>query len=216
MPYAGPESRDPISPAAGVAARADLATGALTGALSDLASGQSGAAERVMPVVYAHLHTLAEAYLRQESPGHTLQPTALVNEAYLKLMAGAASAPRLESRAHFFAIAARAMRQILVDHARGRHRLKRGGGNEGKRIPLTDLESPVVAGLDLGDLDEALTRLAATDPVGARVTEMRFFGGMEMQDIATVLGTTDRTARRHWVFAKAWLCRELTDAGEGG
>jgi RNA polymerase sigma factor (TIGR02999 family) len=128
----------------------------------------------------------------------------------MKLIAGAPSAPRVESRAHFFAIAARAMRQILVDHARGRNRLKRGGGNEGRRVPLTDLESPADAELDLGELDEALTRLAATDPVGAQVTEMRFFGGMEMQDIATVLGTTDRTARRHWVFAKAWLCRELT------
>lgn len=185
--------------------------GALTLALADLSAGAPGAAERVMPAVYARLHELAESQLRHQSPGHTLQPTALVNEAYLKLLEGGGvnGGVKWESRAHFFAVAATAMRHILIDHARGKNREKRGGSR--RRVPLTGLDTPApIKELDIGELDDAMNRLAGVDPVGARVTEMRFFGGMEMEDIALVLGMSDRTARRHWVFAKAWLCRELS------
>jgi RNA polymerase sigma factor (TIGR02999 family) len=169
-----------------------------------------------MPAVYARLHALAESYLRNQPAGHTLQPTALVNEAYLKLVDGAEQTPRggpkWESRAHFFAVAAKAMHQILVDHARSKHRQKRAGSR--RRVPLEDLEGRAPLELDLVELDEALARLSAVDALGARVTEMRFFGGMGVEDIAAVLGTTDRTVRRHWVFAKAWLCRELAGGEE--
>lgn len=182
----------------------------LTLALAELSAGTPGAADRVMPIVYARLHELAESQLRRQSPGHTLQPTALVNEAYIKLLGHEHDpGPRWQSRAHFFAVAATAMRHILVDHARARNRAKRTPADP-RRTPLENLESPVPAdALDLADLDEALTRLGESDPLGARVTEMRFFAGMEMNDIATVLGVSERTVRRYWVFAKAWLCREL-------
>jgi RNA polymerase sigma-70 factor (ECF subfamily) len=182
------------------------ADGGLTEALADLAEGRCGAAERVMPLVYARLHALAESSLRDQPAGHTLQSTALVNEVYLKLLGG--NGTPWESRAHFFAVAAKAMRQVLVDHARTKNRQKRGGGR--RRIPLSAVQAEAPLDLDLAELDEAIQRLAVVNSVGARVTEMRFFGGMPVEDIAAVLGMTDRTVRRHWVLAKAWLCRELT------
>lgn len=167
-----------------------------------------------MPLVYARLHALAETHLANERLGHTLQPTALVNEAYLKLVDQRVA--RWDNRAQFFAIAARAMRRILLDHARARGRQKRGGGL--RRVPLDSIDTPSPAGpmdLDLVALDEAIGRLAAHDAPAARVVEMRFFAGMEVEAIAAVLGVSDRTVRRHWVYAKAWLARELAQ-GESG
>ena len=180
----------------------------LTAALCDLAAGSPGADARVMPLIYARLRALAERHLTQERPGHTLQPTALVNEAYMKLVDQRIA--RWESRAQFFAFAAHAMRRILLDHAKARGRVKRGGGL--RRVGLEDADTPTPSGapgLDLSALDEALERLAAHDAAAARVVEMRFFAGMEVEAIASVLGVTDRTVRRHWVYAKAWLGREL-------
>jgi RNA polymerase sigma-70 factor (ECF subfamily) len=194
-----------------------LAAGDVTAALDAMASGEPGAAARAMPIVYARLHALAEQQMQREGSGHTLQPTALVNEAYLKLVDQRSA--RWESRDHFLAVAAEAMRRVLIDHARRRAALKRGGDAE--HVPLTETAAAAyVAGLDLIGLDEALRRLTEVDAVGARIVEMRYFGGMEVEAIARVLGIADRTVRRHWVFAKAWLSRELSpeagDAAGGG
>jgi RNA polymerase sigma factor (TIGR02999 family) len=181
----------------------------LTGALCDLAAGRAGADARVMPLIYARLRELADWQLAGERAGHTLQPTALVNEAYLKLV-GQRSVP-WENRGQFFVVAAQAMRRILLDHARARGRQKRGGGQRRIELDLVDRAAPVgPPELDIIALDEALERLAADDSVAARVVELRFFAGMEVGAIAEVLGVTDRTVRRHWVYARAWLLRELS------
>jgi RNA polymerase sigma-70 factor, ECF subfamily len=178
----------------------------LTATLQAISEGQGGALKAVLPIIYERLRALAQDQLGREAPGHTLQPTALVHEAYLRLVDQRQT--RWQSTAHFFAIAAQAMRRILIDHARARGAGKRGGGRA--RIPLADAEpSAPTTEVDIQALDEALTRLAAEDPLGAQVVEMRFFAGMEMQMIAEVLGVTDRTVRRHWVYAKAILTREL-------
>jgi RNA polymerase sigma factor (TIGR02999 family) len=187
----------------------------LTAALCDLAAGQAGADARVMPLIYARLRALAEHHLVGERAGHTLQATALVNEAYLKLVDQRVA--RWDSRAQFFAFAAHAMRRILLDHARARGRQKRGGGL--RRVSFDGIDAPARSGppeLDLIALDEALERFATHDAIAARVVEMRFFAGMEVDAIALVLGVTDRTVRRHWVYAKAWLGRDLARAEPGG
>lgn len=167
-------------------------------------------------MIYARLRALADRHLAAERPGHTLEPTALVHEAYLKLVDQRVA--RWESRAQFFAFAAHAMRRILLDHAKARGRVKRGGG--ARRVPLEGVDTPTPTGvpdLDLIALDEALGRLAHHDAVAARVVEMRFFAGMEVEAIASVLGVTDRTVRRHWVYAKAWLGRAMNlGQGPGG
>lgn len=161
--------------------------------------------DALMPEVYAELRRVAAAYLRRERPGQTLQPTALVNEAYLRL---AGQHPRFQNRAHFCAIAANAMRQILVERARAKHAQKRGGG--APRITLNEAlaanpEPPV----DIAALDEALTRLAALDPEQARIVELRFFGGLSVEETAEALGVSPATIKRHWAVARAWLAREL-------
>jgi RNA polymerase sigma factor (TIGR02999 family) len=155
--------------------------------------------------VYAELRRVAAAYLRRERPGQTLQPTALVNEAYVRL---AGQHPRFQNRAHFCAIAANAMRQILVERARARNAQKRGGG--AVRVTLEDQMaiSPESA-LDLATLDEALTRLATLDPRQARIVELRFFGGLSVEETADALGISPATVKRHWAVARAWLAREL-------
>lgn len=182
----------------------------LTRLLATLKTGEPGAANRIFPAVYAELRALAEACLREERAGHTLQATALVHEAYLKLIDQHNAT--WGNRAQFFAVAAQAMRRILVDHARGKKRQKRGGN--GRQILLTDI-SPIIPDrdLDLIALDEALSRLAEIAPTDARVVEMRFFAGLTEGEIAHVLEVTDRTVRRHWNYAKAWLFREI---GKGG
>lgn len=159
-----------------------------------------------MPLVYGELRTLARRYMRQERPNHTLQATALVNEVYLKL-AGANSID-WKDRTHFVATVATMMRHILVDHARGRERDKRGG-----QISITSLDNhdpgTPTANIDVLALDEALTRLAALDAQQARIVELRFFGGLSVEETAEALDISPRTVKRDWALAKAWLHHEL-------
>jgi RNA polymerase sigma factor (TIGR02999 family) len=155
--------------------------------------------------VYGELRRVAAAYLRRERPGQTLQPTALVNEAYVRL---AGQHPRFQNRAHFCAIAANAMRQILVESARARHARKRGGG--APRVTLDEgLAAAPESTVDLAALDEALERLAALDAQQARIVELRFFGGLSVEETADALGISPATVKRHWAVARAWLAREL-------
>ncbi len=153
--------------------------------------------------MYEELRKLAAARLAREAPGNTLNATALVHEAYLRLV-GPADAARWESRGHFFAAAAEAMRRILVDAARRKQTEKHGGHR--RRVDLTDVPaSPAVADERLLALDAALTRLAAEDPVAARVVELRHFAGLSIEDAAATLGLSHATAYRHWTYARAWL-----------
>ena len=168
----------------------------------------------MFPLLYTELRALAQSAMANERTAHTLNATAVVHEAYLKL-SNMAEAP-WRSRAQFFALAAQAMRRVLVDHARTRGRAKRGGG--ARREFPDELAAPGEdCRIDAVALDEALTRLAVEEPVAARVVEMRFFAGLEERVIGEALGVTERTVRRHWTFAKAWLYRELRrPEGAGG
>jgi RNA polymerase sigma-70 factor, ECF subfamily len=171
------------------------------------ASGSQPALDELTPLVYAELRRLAGSYLRREEPGHTLEPTALVHEAYLRLVDS--SVPDWQSRTHFYGVAAHLMRQILVDHARQRNAVKRGG----QQIHLTFAEDLAVSPeqeTDLVALDDALERLAVCGPRKAQVVELRFFGGLSLDEIAEVLKVSAVTVRRDWQFAKAWLLRELS------
>jgi len=162
--------------------------------------------DTLLPIVYQELRRLAAGYLRREKPGQTLQPTALVHEAYLRLMKDRPG--RWQNRAHFCAIAAHSMRQILIERARARSAAKRGGARQ--RITL---DEGLVAGgdrsIDLIALDEALQRLAEIDPEQARLVELRFFGGLTIEETAEALDMSPATVKRHWTVAKAWLTREL-------
>lgn len=185
----------------------DPARERVTGLLVRLAGGDGTAEHQLLPVVYDELRRVAAAYLARERVDHTLQPTALVHEAYLKLVDQ--TALRYEGRAQFFALAARAMRQILVDHARTKGRLKRGGG--GARLPLDD-NQPTPTELSITDLlaiDEALEKLAQLDERKAQLVEMRFFAGLSSDEAAEALGIARSTAAEDWRFTKAWLRREL-------
>jgi RNA polymerase sigma-70 factor (ECF subfamily) len=164
------------------------------------------------PEVYARLRAIAADYLARERRGHTLQPTALVNEAFLRL--GGATETRFGDRQHFVAAVARAMRNILVDHARARNAEKRGGGSPG--APLTVAPNDASAGdaVDLIELDEALARLERLDERQARVVELRFFGGLSVPETAALLGVSDRTVELDWSVARAWLRRALRGDGE--
>jgi RNA polymerase sigma factor (TIGR02999 family) len=177
--------------------------GEVTRLLEAAEAGDSGALDRLVPLVYEDLRRVAHRQLDREGGGHTLQTTALIHEAYLKLAgAGTVSAT---SRAHFLAIAARAMRQVLVDYARRRKAAKRGGGVIS--VTLGDEPQPAdTSAEDLLALDEALEQL---DPRQRQVIECRFFGGMEEKDIAAALGVSERTVRRDWVKARAWLYQSL-------
>jgi RNA polymerase sigma factor (TIGR02999 family) len=170
--------------------------------------GDPQAAEQLLPLVYNELRRLASRRLEREAPGQTLQATALVHEAYLRLVGGDPDR-RWNGRGHFFAAAADAMRRILVDRARDRRRLKRGGGFE--RVDL-DLDSVPVGITDdaLIDLDEALTDLGREDPLCARLVALRFFAGMTQAEAAETLGLARRTADRHWAYARAWLYDRLS------
>lgn len=172
--------------------------------------GDPAAAEHLMPLVYEHLRGLAREYMRRERGGHTLGSTALVHEAYLRLVD--VRAVSWQGRAHFFSLAARAMRRILVDHARHRQTLRRGGPQQ--RVPLEEAEAaraaePETNEVDLVALDAALGRFAQAHARPSQVVELRFFGGMEIRDIAEVLQVNARTVDRDWQFARAWLHREL-------
>jgi RNA polymerase sigma factor (TIGR02999 family) len=180
----------------------------ITQILQHLERGEPVAAERLLPLVYDELKKLAAARLARENPGQTLQPTALVHEAYVRLV-DVKQAQGWESRGHFFAAAALAMRRILVDAARRKRRGKHGGDR--KRIALDNvaLEAPELQN-DLVKLDAALTRLALVDPQAARLVELRHFAGLSMADAAQALGISPRTADRLWAYARAWLHREIT------
>ncbi|HEX2220468.1 MAG TPA: ECF-type sigma factor [Gemmatimonadales bacterium] len=181
----------------------DGTRGDVTRLLEAAVAGDSQALDRLVPLVYEDLRRVAHRQLDREGGGHTLQTTALIHEAYLKLAAGGAMSAT--SRAHFLAIAARAMRQVLVDYARRRKATKRGGGVIS--VTLGDQASPAdTSADDLLALDDALQQL---DPRQRQVIECRFFGGMEEKDIAEVLGVSERTVRRDWVKARAWLFKAL-------
>jgi RNA polymerase sigma factor (TIGR02999 family) len=160
--------------------------------------------------VYDELRRVAAGALRAERAGHTLQPTALVHEAYVRL--AASDALQWQDRAHFVAIAATAMRRILVDHARGHNAAKRGGGDQ--RLPIEQVDVPAPeADVDVVALDESLVRLAALDPRQARIVELRYFGGLSVEETATIVGTSPRTVKRDWQMARAWLQREMARQG---
>jgi RNA polymerase sigma factor (TIGR02999 family) len=184
---------------------------AVTQLLDAAAAGDPQAAADLLPLVYDELRKLAAARMAAEAPDHTLQPTALVHEAYLRLV-GSDPAPQWNGRGHFFAAAAEAMRRILIERARRKKAAKAGGSWE--RQELIDTELAVdSAGDDLFAVDEALTRLAAADPRAAKLVGLRFFLGMTLDEAADHLGLTPRTAYRDWAFARAWLRREL-DRGQ--
>jgi RNA polymerase sigma factor (TIGR02999 family) len=179
---------------------------AVTGLLAEWRAGDPAALESLIPLVYGELHRIAHGYLRSERKGHTLQSTALVNEAYLRLVAQGPG--QIENRAHFLGVAAHLMRQILVDYARAQRTAKRDGG---RRVELDEALHPLqVADVDVLALDEALTGLAQLDPEQSRIVEMRFFGGLSSEETAAVLGVSPATVKREWATARAWLSRELT------
>lgn len=173
--------------------------------------GEAAAFDRLVPLVHDELRRLARQYMRRERPDHTLQATALVNEVYLRMIA--VSRVQWQNRAHFFAIAARVMRQILVDFARRRRASQRGGA--GHQVALDEALVPSPGRHpDLVALDEALKRLELVHPRKSQVVELRYFGGMKLEEAATVIGVSRDTVKRDWRFAKLWLLREL-DAGTG-
>ena len=179
----------------------------ITGLLQAWSEGEQSALERLIPLVYQELHRLARRYMGRERSGHTLQTSALLNEAYLRLVDS--PKPSWRNRAHFFAVSGQVMRHILVDWARSRQALKRGG----EARPLDLEEAPVVAdapGTDFVALDDALKALAALDPRKSEVVELRFFGGLSVEETAAVLKVSPETVVRDWKFAKSWLRRELS------
>ncbi len=186
--------------------------GDVTRILSDLAQGDAHAAGQLLPLVYEELRKLAAARMTEEAPGNTLNATALVHEAYLRLV-GPADEARWDNRGHFFAAAAEAMRRILVDRARRKAAVRHGGGRV--RLELApDLAAAREPREDLLALDEALDRLAAEDPLKAELVKLRYFAGLSLSDAAAALGLSERTAGRHWAYARAWLRRAVEGGGE--
>ena len=184
-----------------------LAPHDVTQLLKDWSGGDQAAADKLMPLVYEELRRLAHNYMRHEKPGHTLQTSALVNEAYVRLVDQ--SRIQWESRAHFFGIAARLMRQILVDQARRRNFAKRGGG--AVRVSLNDATAIAQEqSASVMALDEALRTLEQTDPRKSRIVELRFFGGMSIEETAAALKISPGTVMREWTFARAWLRNEMS------
>jgi RNA polymerase sigma factor (TIGR02999 family) len=181
----------------------------VTRIFSAIEHGDPGAASQLMPLIYDELRKLAAQKLAHEQPGQTLEPTALVHEAYLRLVGNAPSKP-WANRAHFFAAAAEAMRRILVDRARDRHRQKRGGSRRRVRLNLDALLHDPPDD-DLLALDEALQSLAREVPSGAELVRLRTFAGLTLAEAAGVMGISRRTADRYWSYARAWLCDALGD-----
>jgi RNA polymerase sigma-70 factor, ECF subfamily len=183
----------------------DLASAEVTLLLTELTKGNQEARSKIIPLVYEELRRMAGRYMRRERADHTLQSTALVHEAYLKLVEQSVD---WQSRAHFFAIAAQVMRRILVDHARGHLRAKRGGGQ-----PVIALDEALVfspeRSFELVEVDAALQRLAESDLRQAKIVELRFFGGLTVEETAEILGISPKTVKRDWSVAKAWLHGEL-------
>ena len=171
--------------------------------------GEHAAAEKLLPLVYDELRRLAAARIAEEKPGQTLQATALVHEAYLRLV-GDAGGPEWNSRGHFFGAAAEAMRRILVENARKKKANKRGGDR--KRVTLEEGDAITNESADLLALDDALQRLEQHDSLAAQVVKLRYFAGLSMSETAGALGTSQRTAERNWTYAKTWLHARLKDA----
>ncbi len=192
---------------------------AITDLLRLASGGNRSAFDRLLPLVYDELNRLAHVKLLFERRGHTLNTTALVHEAYLKLV----DQTRVEwqSRHHFFAVASEAMRRILVDHAKAKTALKRGGKaphaslDEAGHVPADEPDPGFDQAGDLIALDDALQRLQGFNPQGARIVQYRFFGGLSTEEVADVMGVSERTVRRAWTVAKAWLRRELGDSMDG-
>lgn len=180
----------------------------ITKMLREWGNGNSQALEFLMPLVYAELRKQAERFLRRERPDHTLQTTALINEAYLKLIDQKAT--NIRSRNHFYAIAATIMRRILVDHARKKNRDKRGGQAETLQFDDEIIFRQSDPSIDLVALDQALIRLAENDPQQARIVELRYFGGYTLEETAEILDISRTTVAADWAMSKAWLYRELT------
>jgi RNA polymerase sigma factor (TIGR02999 family) len=185
----------------------------LTELLQSWSKGDEGAIEKLMPLVYGELHRLAQRYMADERPGHTLQTTALVHEAYLRLVDTAHA--NWDGRAHFFAVCARVMRRILVDWARSRQAEKRGSG-----VPSLELNEALAvsgrSGTDLVAIDDALTALAAVDQRKGQIVELRFFGGLSVKETADVLKVSQETVQRDWKLAKSWLRHELSQERASG
>jgi RNA polymerase sigma factor (TIGR02999 family) len=190
----------------------------VTGILQAIEEGDPHATEQLLPLVYDELRNLAAAKLAQEKPGQTLQPTALVHEAYLRLVPGGGepmrSGQHWDSRGHFFAAAAEAMRRILIDNARRKRRQKRGGAL--RRVELDPAQlSHVSSAEDLLDLNDALDCLAAEDPQAAQFVKLRYFAGLTIEEAAEMVGLSRSAACEHWAYARAWLHRRLRAEGGG-
>jgi len=180
----------------------------VTQLLGEWSNGDDRALEKLVPLVHPELHRLAHHYMSRERPGHTLQTTAILNEAYVRLVDN--TPPVWQGRTHFIAAAAQLMRRIMVDHARGRQSLKRGGG----AVKVTLDEAALVTearSQELLDLDEALERLAVQDARKSQIVELRYFGGLTVEETAEFLKLSQRTVEREWTMAKAWLYRELSE-----
>lgn len=182
----------------------------VTGLLLAWSEGDQAALDKLMPLVYAELHRLAKRYMGREHAGHTLQTSALVNEAYLRLVD--AHGVRWQNRAHFFAVSAQIMRRILVDFARARKNLKRGGGARQVTLDEGLVVSPE-SGADLLALDEALEKLEVLNPRQSKVVVLRYFGGLNEEEVAEALNVSPRSVRHDWSLARAWLYRELFRGG---
>ena len=180
----------------------------VTRMLIDWRNGDQAALENLMPLVYTELHRLAASHLRRQRPGHTLQPTALVHEAYLRLVDE--KNIDWQSRAHFYGMAAQMMRSILVDYARSRGAIKRGGGERKLSLSVVD-RLAAEPELDLVALDDALKTLAEIDQRQSRIVELRFFGGLDIEETAEALQLSPATIKREWRMAKAWLYQELAN-----
>ena len=179
--------------------------GDVTQILRAMAGGDASAAEQLLPLIYAELHRLAASYMRRERKDHTLQPTALINEAYLRL---ANEKLAWQNRQHFIGVAANVMRRVLVDHARAHNAGMRGGGAQ--RVELEEgIAVSKERSEDLLSLDDALTRLAKTNVRQAKVVELRYFGGLSVEETAAILGVGPRSVKRDWSLARLWLYREL-------
>lgn len=178
----------------------------VTALLRAWSDGDRAALAELVPVVYRELHRQAERYMRGQSPGHTLQATALVNEVYLRLVSR--ESVDWKNRAHFFGVAAKVMRSILVDHARARRASKRGGGAD--QVTLAAADEAGGQEVEVLELDEVLQRLAELDSRKAALVELRWFGGLSIEEAAAVLAVSSATAKREWRTARAWLRRELT------
>ena len=193
----------------------DPEKGDVTQLLNEMAKGDSGAAEKLLPLVYSELHRLAAAYMRRERSDHTLQATALINEAYLRL---SKDNGEWNSREHFIGMAANVMRHVLVDYARAHKAQQRDGGL--KRVEMKEDFAISTDKLEeLVSLDEALRRLESLQPRQAKVVELRYFGGLSMEQIASLLGVSERSVKRDWSLARIWLFRELqqgSDVPHGG